>query len=270
MPEPGDGTRSCARTLQAVVDDGPQGRGGRLPREGGAGLVEELEEVGRHDRARLRHGRFELREAGHEDLLGPLVAGLPEVREGLLDEGQGQRRLREAEEEVDLGLGRSLGGPRDLPKDVEEVPEKVPVGLARRKRRGNGELLQRRVARGGAVHLEEGEEEPAPVALPLLAKGVEEPVGTQRGEEVEDGLQAEVVLGLLGVGAHPGRVERLVRAGAHRLGDRLLDPFPSDHLLGEAEQGHGPPEVSLVELLDPGLDHLAEALRPLLGVRARG
>ena len=95
-------------------------------------------------------------------------------------------RLRETEEEVDLGLGRSLGGPGDLSKDVQEVSEKVPVGLARRERRGNGERLQRRVARGGAVHLEKREKEPAAVALILVAKRVEEPAGPQRGTFATD------------------------------------------------------------------------------------
>ncbi len=267
--EPGDGTRSRTRTLQAVVGNGLQGRRGRLPRKGCAGLVEELEEVGRHDRTRFRYGRFELREAGHENLLGPLVASLPEVREGLLDEGQGQRRLRETEEEVDLGLGRSLGGPGDLSKDVEEVPEKVPVGLARRKRRGNGERLQRRVARGGAVHLEKRERSLRPSRF----------LSSRSESRSPPGRSAERSRGWSSGRSGSRASRRRCASGPHRgsrasgralLGDRFLDPLPPDHLLGEAEQGHRPAEVSLVELLDPRLDHLAESLRPLLGVGREG
>ena len=103
-------------------------------------------------------------------------------------------------------------------------------------------------------------QELAPSVAPLLGlQFVQQPIGRVGPEEGENGAQEVVALRPLRQLADPLLGQVLVAGDDHRLDEGGLDlPF-LDHLAREVEHLQRPAVRALVELLDGGVDHLAEA-----------
>src|SRR6266508_690686 len=148
---------------------------------------------------------------------------------------------------------------RDPPQEVEKVAPEVPLLVSLRLPEGGLEPIESLLARRGAVRLEQLENQLAALPLHLPEQLVEQPRGARRRAEIEKAPQEGMVALRFGERAQALQVQRLSPFGPDGLDGSGVHALLSDNALGEIEHPDGLRKGSLIEALDGGLDHSAEA-----------
>ena len=244
-----------------MLDEGRPGARGREAREGGRRAVQLDQQHG----AVLGRGLqlcerpLECPQLREHVPLRPRLVGRHQVLERLLDHEQRLPGLDERRHGVDLllELPRGVGGTRDRPQQVDDVAQEVEardtavaVGL---------QPLPGGRPRRRAVGLEQVQDLAPAVAPQLALQLVQQPLRGVGAEEAQHRAQEVVALRPLRQLADALLGQVLVAGSSHRLDERGLHLAFRDHLVRELEHLQRAAVRAFVELLDRGVDHLAEA-----------
>src|SRR6266545_825215 len=264
LREPRDRVPELPFLFQSVVHDGAARSCGAKTRKGRHDPVEQEPSLATivGAIAGLEQHLLQVIKEGQERAFGPLVLHLAQGRHGLLHERRRKTQDRVAPRRVQFLLGWPIGpGGRDSPQEVEKVAPVVPLLVPLRLAEDGLEPIDSFLARRGAVHLEQLENQLAALPLHLPQQLIEKPLGARRREETEKAPQERMVALRVGEPAQALQVQRLIPFGPDGLDRSGVHAVLSDDALGEIEHPDGLRKGSLVEALDSGLDHFAEAHR---------